>query len=153
TTVSTAANRPLEGKTLAEIAGARGVEPVDLLFDLLLEEGGRAGMLHFIMDEGDVEHVIAHPLSMIGSDGSSLRPEGPLGRGKPHPRSYGCYPRVLAHYVRERRLLTLELAVRKMTAVPAVRLRLEHKGLVRWGMDADLVVFDPRTVRDAATFA
>ena len=105
------------------------------------------------MDEGDVEHVIAHPLSMIGSDGSSLRPDGPLGRGKPHPRSYGCFPRVLAHYVRERRLLTLEQAVRKMTAVPAARLRLERKGLVRWGMDADLVVFDPRTVQDAATFA
>src|SRR5262249_28057408 len=119
----------------------------------LLEEDGRAGMLHFIMDEGDVEHVIRHPLSMIGSDGSSLRPDGPLGRGKPHPRSYGCFPRVLAHYVRERHLLTLEQAVHKMTGAPAARLRLADKGLVRWGMDADLVVFDPGTVRDAATFA
>jgi N-acyl-D-aspartate/D-glutamate deacylase len=153
TTMATEANRPLEGKTLAEIAAGRGVAPVEGLFDLVLEEGGKAGMLHFIMDEGDVEHVIAHPLSMIGSDGSSLRPDGPLGRGKPHPRSYGCFPRVFAHYVRERRLLTLEQAVRKMTAVPAARLRLERKGLVRWGMDADLVVFDPQTVRDAATFA
>ena len=110
-------------------------------------------MLHFIMDEGDVEHVLKHPLSMIGSDGSSLRPEGPLGRGKPHPRSYGCFPRVLAHYVRERRLLSLEEAVRKMTSAPATRLGLKGKGLLRWGMDADLVVFDPQTVRDAATFA
>jgi N-acyl-D-amino-acid deacylase len=153
TTVHTEPNRPLEGKTLAEIAEERRAAPVDVLFDLLLEEDGRAGMLHFIMDEGDVEHVIRHPLSMIGSDGSSLRPDGPLGRGKPHPRSYGCFPRVLAHYVRERHLLTLEQAVHKMTGAPAARLRLADKGLVRWGMDADLVVFDPGTVRDAATFA
>jgi N-acyl-D-amino-acid deacylase len=153
TTVHSEANRPLEGKTLAEIGEQRRVAPVDVLFDLLLEEEGRAGMLHFIMDEGDVEHVLKHPLSMIGSDGSSLRPDGPLGRGKPHPRSYGCFPRVLAHYVRERHLLSLEGAVRKMTAVPAARLHLGRKGLVRFGMDADLVVFDPQTVRDAATFA
>ncbi|MDQ3701567.1 MAG: amidohydrolase family protein, partial [Chloroflexota bacterium] len=145
--------RPLQGKTLAEIGELRHVAPVDVLFDLLLEEGGRAGMLHFIMDDGDVDHVIRHPLSMIGSDGSSLRVDGPLGQGKPHPRSYGCFPRVLAHYVRERRVLSLEGAIRKMTGVPAARLRLRDKGLVRWGMDADLVVFDPATVRDAATFA
>jgi N-acyl-D-aspartate/D-glutamate deacylase len=153
TAVQSEANRPLEGKTLAEIGEQRHAAPVDVLFDLLLEEGGRAGMLHFIMDEGDVEHVLKHPLSMIGSDGSSLRPDGPLGRGKPHPRSYGCFPRVLAHYVRERHLLSLEGAVRKMTALPATRLRLGSKGFVRFGMDADLVVFDPQTVRDAATFA
>ena len=110
-------------------------------------------MLHFIMDDADVEHVIKHPLSMIGSDGSSLRPDGPLGRGKPHPRSYGCFPRVLAHYVREKNVLSLEEAVRKMSGAAAVRLGLRHKGLVRFGMDADLVVFDPSTVRDAATFA
>jgi N-acyl-D-amino-acid deacylase len=153
TTVQTEANRHLEGRTLAEIAEQRRVEPVEALFDLLLEEDARAGMLHFIMDAGDVEHVIKHPLSMIGSDGSSLRADGPLARGKPHPRSYGCFPRVLAHYVREQRVLTLEAAVRKMAAAPAARLGLRHKGLLRWGMDADLVVFDPATVRDTATFA
>jgi N-acyl-D-amino-acid deacylase len=153
TTVQTDANRELEGKTLAEIAEARRVESVEALFDILLEEGARAGMLHFIMDEADVEHVLKHPLSMIGSDGSSLRADGPLARGKPHPRSYGCFPRVLSHYVRERRLLTLEQAVRKMTGAPAARLGLRHKGLLRWGMDADLVVFDPATVHDTATYA
>ncbi|MGH2351750.1 MAG: N-acyl-D-amino-acid deacylase family protein, partial [Chloroflexota bacterium] len=153
TTVQSEANRPLEGKTLAEIGEQRRMEPVEVLFDLLLEEEGRAGMLHFIMDEADVEHVIRHPLSMFGSDGSSLRPDGLLGRGKPHPRSYGCFPRVLAHYVRERKLLSLEEAVRKMTGAPAARLRLKDKGLVRWGVDADLVVFDPATVRDTATYA
>jgi N-acyl-D-amino-acid deacylase len=153
TTVPGEANRPLEGKTLAEIGDRRHAAPVDVLLDLIREEHGRAGMLHFIMDEADVEHVIRHPLSMIGSDGSSLRPDGPLGQGKPHPRSYGCFPRVLAHYVRERHLLTLEEAVRKMTSAAANRLGLHDKGLVRWGMDADLVVFDPATVHDAATFA
>jgi N-acyl-D-amino-acid deacylase len=153
TTVQSETNRPLEGKTLAEIAAARNVEPVEVLFDLLLEENGRAGMLHFIMDEGDVEHVIRHPLSVIGSDGSSLRPDGPLGQGKPHPRSYGCFPRVLAEYVRNRGVLTLEQAIEKMSGATAARLGLKRKGLVRWGMDADLVVFDAATVRDAATFA
>jgi N-acyl-D-amino-acid deacylase len=153
TTMQTEANRPLEGKTLAEIAEMRRVEPVEVLFDLLLEEDGRAGMLHFIMDDSDVEHVLKHPLSVVGSDGSSLRPDGPLGRGKPHPRSYGCFPRVLAHYVREKHLLTLEVAVRKMSGATAARLGLRRKGLVRFGMDADLVVFDPATVRDVATFA
>lgn len=152
TTVQREASRHLEGKTLAEIAESRQAEPVEALFDVLLEEEGRAGMLHFIMDDGDVEHVLRHPLSMIGSDGSSLRPEGPLGRGKPHPRSYGCFPRVLAHYVRERGVLTLAQAIRKMTGAPAARLGLRQKGLVRWGMDADLVVFDPATVRDVATY-
>src|SRR5919202_122326 len=112
TTVQSDANRHLEGMTLAAIAEARRVEPVEALFDLLLEEDGRAGMLHFIMDDADVEHVLKHPLSMIGSDGSSLRPDGPLGRGKPHPRSYGCFPRVFAVYVREKQALTLEQAVR-----------------------------------------
>jgi N-acyl-D-amino-acid deacylase len=153
TTVQSEANRHVEGKTLAEIGELRRREPVEALFDLLLEEDGRVGMLHFIMDEADVEHVIKHPLSMIGSDGSSLRADGPLSRGKPHPRSYGCFPRVLAHYVREKRLLTLEQAIRKMTGAPAARLGLRSKGLLRWGMDADIVVFDPATVRDAATYA
>lgn len=153
TAVQTPANAHLPGQTLAQIAEARKVEPVDVLFDLLLEERARAGMLHFIMDEADVEHVIKHPLSMIGSDGSSLSKEGPLGQGKPHPRSYGCFPRVLAHYVREKHTLTLEQAIRKMTSAAAERLRLTRKGLVRYGMDADLTVFDPQTVRDAATYS
>ncbi len=152
TAVQSEANRHLEGKTLAEIGELCQREPVEVLFDLLLEEDGRAGMLHFIMDEADVEHVIKHPLSMIGSDGSALRADGPLGRGKPHPRSYGCFPRVLARYVREKRLLTLEQAIHKMTGAPAARLGLRSKGLLRWGMDADIVVFDPATVRDTATY-
>ena len=153
TTVHTEPNKHLEGKTLADVAGERNVDPVDALFQLLLEEDARAGMLHFIMSDEDVEHVLKHPLSMIGSDGSSLAVEGPLSSGKPHPRSYGCFPRVLAHYVREKQLFTLEAAVRKMTGAVSQRLGLSRKGLLRWGMDADITVFDPATVRDAATYA
>ena len=153
TTVHSEKNKHLEGKTLAEVGEERKLEPVDSLFALLLEEDARAGMLHFIMLDADVEHVLKHPLSMIGSDGSSLAKDGPLGQGKPHPRSYGCFPRVLAHYVREKHLLTLEQAIHKMTGAPAQRLGLTHKGLLRYGMDADVTVFNPDTVQDTATYA
>ena len=153
TSVQTEKNKPLEGQTLAQVGEQRKIEPVDALLDLLVEEDARAGMLHFIMLDADVEHVMKHPLSMIGSDGSSLATEGPLSGGKPHPRSYGCFPRVLAHYVREKKLLTLEQAVHKMTGAPAQRLRLSRKGLIRYGMDADLTVFNPDTVQDTATYA
>jgi N-acyl-D-amino-acid deacylase len=153
TTVHTEKNKHFEGKTLADVGEERHVEPVDALSQLLLEEDARAGMLHFIMLDSDVDHVLKHPLSMIGSDGSSLAKEGPLGTGKPHPRSYGCFPRVLSHYVRERGLLTLEQAIHKMTGAPAQRLGLKRKGLLRYGMDADVTVFDPLTVHDAATYA
>ncbi|CAA9210367.1 MAG: N-acyl-D-amino-acid deacylase [uncultured Chloroflexi bacterium] len=153
TTVHTEANKPLEGKTLAEVAEQRRVEPVDALFALLVEEDARAGMLHFIMADSDVEHVLKHPLSMMGSDGSSLAVEGPLSAGRPHPRSYGCFARVLGHYVREKQLLSLEQAVHKMSGAPAQRLGLRRKGLLRYGMDADVAVFDPTTVIDAATYA
>lgn len=153
TTVHTERNKHLEGKTLAEVGEERKIDPVDALFALLLEEDARAGMLHFIMLDADVEHVLKHPLSMIGSDGSSLAKDGPLGQGKPHPRSYGCFPRVLSHYVREKKLFTLEQAVHKMTGAAAQRLGLTRKGLLRYGMDADVTVFDPETVHDAATYA
>ena len=153
TAVHTDANRQLEGRTIAEIAADRQVAPVQAFCDILLEEDAQAGMLHFIMDQDDVDHVVGHPLSMIGSDGSSLRVDGPLGAGKPHPRNYGAFPRVLQEYVRERGLLTLERAVHKMSGATAARLGLRRKGFIRYGMDADLVVFDPATVRETATYS
>ena len=152
TAVQTDANRHLEGRTIAEIAADRHVAPVQAFCDILLEEDAQAGMLHFIMDQDDVDHVVGHPLSMIGSDGSSLRVDGPLGAGKPHPRNYGAFPRVLQEYVRERGLLTLECAVHKMSGATAERLGLRRKGFIRYGMDADLVVFDPASVREMATY-
>jgi dihydroorotase/N-acyl-D-amino-acid deacylase len=141
----------LEGRTLADILAARGQEAsVENAADLVLEiveRGGASGVFHAIAEE-DVERILRSPLAMVASDG-----EVPVfGRGAPHPRSYGTFPRVLGVYVRERGLLPLEEAVRKMTALPAARLGLGDRGLVRPGMKADLVVFDPATIGDRATF-
>ena len=109
-------------------------------------------MLHHIMDPADVDAVISHPLCMIGSDGSSLRPDGPLGQGRHHPRSYGTFPRVLQEYVRERGVITLEQAIHKMTGQAADKLRLADRGLVRTGHHADLVIFDPETVAEGSSY-
>jgi N-acyl-D-amino-acid deacylase len=142
-----------EGRTMAEIAGRRGLDPVEALFAVLEDSAARAVMVHFVMSEDDVRAVMRHPLAMWGSDGLVLAPEGPLGEGKPHPRCYGTYPRVLGHYVREVGLLSLEEAVHKASYRPAEKLGLRAKGRVQVGADADLVVFDPATVRDEATYA
>jgi N-acyl-D-amino-acid deacylase len=141
-----------EGSSIADVAVRRGMDPVETLFALLQESRARAMMVHFIMSEDDVRHVMRHPLTMFGSDGWVLRPEGPLAEGKPHPRCYGTYPRILGHYVREERVLALEAAVHKATYRPAEKLGLASKGRVQVGADADLVVFDPGTVRDLATY-
>jgi len=141
----------LEGKSLARIATDRGLEPTvenagDLAIEIV-ERGGASGIFHAISEE-DVARILVSPFTMVASDG-----EIPVfGKGAPHPRSYGTFARVLAVYVREKRLLTLEEAVRKMTSFPAARLGLGDRGLVRPGMKADLVVLDPETVRDRATF-
>jgi dihydroorotase/N-acyl-D-amino-acid deacylase len=141
----------LEGKSLAEIAAGRGLAPTaDHAADLaieIVERGGASGIFHAISEE-DVARILVSPFTMVASDG-----EIPvLGKGSPHPRSYGTFARVLGVYVREKGLLTLEEAVRKMTSLPAARLGLGDRGLVRPGMKADLVVFDPATIRDRATY-
>ena len=113
----------------------------------IVERGGATGIFHAMAEE-DVERILASPFTMVASDG-----EIPIfGEGKPHPRSYGTFARVLAVYVREKGLLTLEEAVRKMTSLPATRVGLSDRGLLRPGMKADLVVFDPVAIRDHATF-
>ena len=142
-----------EGSSIADIAARRGADPVAALFALLEESQARAIMVHFVMSEDDVRHVMRHPLAMFGSDGSVLTPAGPLAEGKPHPRCYGTYPRILGHYVRDVGLLTLEEAVHKAAYRPAEKLGLASKGRVQVGADADLVVLDPTTVRELATYA
>jgi dihydroorotase/N-acyl-D-amino-acid deacylase len=112
-----------------------------------MQKGGASAIYH-VLDDGDVDRIMRHPQTMIASDGRLTQP----GEGHPHPRWYGTFPRVLGHYVRERRLLSLEAAVHKMTGMPAARLRLTDRGRVAQGLVADLVVFDPATVRDRATF-
>ena len=136
----------LEGKNLAQIAGSRGEEPAECMMDLLLEQEGQVSMIFFLMAEDDVEGVIRWEHSLIASDSLHFQSE------RPHPRSYGTFPRVLAEYVRERRLLTLEEAVRKITSFPARRFRLGRRGIVAHGYAADLIVFDPETVSDRATY-
>ncbi len=141
----------LEGKNLAEITAGRGLPPTvenaaDVAIDIV-ERGGASGIFHAISEE-DVARILVSPLTMVASDG-----EVPVfGKGAPHPRSYGTFARVLGVYVREKGLLALEEAIRKMTSFPAARLRLPDRGLLRPGMKADLVVLDPAAVRDRSTF-
>lgn len=150
---SFAPNPSWEGKTIAAIAEELGVEPEETVLRLLEAAAGDVAIIRFAMSEDDVREIMRHPLVMIGSDGSSLAADGPLARGKPHPRSYGTYPRVLGHYVREERVLSLPEAVRKMTGLPAHRLGLKDRGRLVTGYKADVVVFDPSTVDETATWA
>ncbi len=145
-------HREYEGKRVAELAEEKGVDPYDFAFDLLIEEKGRVWMVIFGMSPEDVATVIKSPLSMIASDSSAIAPRGPLGEGKPHPRTYGNFVKVLGEYVREKRLLTLEEAVRKMTSMPAQKLGLLDRGLLRVGNWADVVIFDPDRVASRATY-
>lgn len=139
------------GKTLAELTAARGVPvTIENAAETAMEiqaKGGCAAIYHAI-DEADVERILRYPHTMVASDGGIVR----FGEGVPHPRNYGTFARVLARYVRERRAITLEEAVRKMTSLPAGRFRIWNRGIVRPGMKADLAVFDPAKVRDAALF-
>ena len=141
-----------EGRRLSEVAAARKLDPLDAVFELLRDAQGVASMIMFQLDEADLRRALVHPHVMIGSDGSSLATSGEMSAGKPHPRSYGTFPRVLGQYVREQRLLSLSEAVHKMTGMPARRLGLRDRGHIRVGARADLVVFDPRRVADAATY-
>ena len=150
--VETEANRPLQGMTIAEIAKRRGAAPADTVIDLLIEERYDADMVGFGMAEEDVRQVLAHRLATIGSDSASCAPYGILGKGHPHPRTYGTFARVLGHYAREEKLFSLEEAVAKMTSRAAVRLGLKDRGKISVGYAADIVVFDPDTVADTATY-
>jgi len=150
--VSSDKNKPLEGKSLAEIAKIRGKDEFTVLCDLLIEEKGRVAIILFIMDKDDIRRVMRSRLQMVGTDCWASAPYGILRVGKPHPRFYGTYPRILGRYVREEGVLTLEEAVRKMTSLPAQRLGLMDRGLLRPGMWADIVIFDPDRVIDKATY-
>jgi N-acyl-D-amino-acid deacylase len=143
---------PLQGKTLAEIAKLWNKDPMDALFDLLIADNGFPSVAVFGMSEPDVSLALQQPWVSLDNDSSGASPEGILGRDHPHPRAYGTFPRILRKYVREEHKLTLEDAIRKFSALPSQRLRLEGRGLLRAGMWADVVIFDPATIRDLATF-
>ena len=139
-----------EGMDMVQIGDEMGCDPAEAV--IRLYDGGEAQVIGYGMQDADVDTIASHPLISVGSDGSSLSTEGVLSVGQPHPRSYGTNPRFLAQYVREHHLVSLEEAIRKMTALPASRLGLTRRGRIAPGFAADLVVFDPQTVEDTATF-
>ncbi|MXX56970.1 MAG: D-aminoacylase [Gemmatimonadetes bacterium] len=145
-------NAAARGRRLGELAAELGEDPYDLTVRLLRDAGGSVGMIGFGMSEDNTERMLAHPLGMVCSDGGAYAPYGPLSRSSPHPRGYGSFPRVLGHYVRERGAMSLESAVHKMSGLPARKLGLRNRGVLRVGAVADIVVLDPDTVRDRATF-
>src|SRR6058998_1815213 len=143
---------PLQGKTLAEVAKLWNKDPIDALCDLLIEDNAFTNVAVFGMSEPDVALALQQPWVSIDNDSSGTSPEGILGQEHPHPRAYGTFPRILRKYVREEKELTLEDAIRKFSALPAQRMRLTDRGVLKAGMWADIVIFDPATVRDMATF-
>ncbi|MDE2973352.1 MAG: D-aminoacylase [Gemmatimonadota bacterium] len=140
------------GRRLGELAAERGEDPYALTVRLLREAGGSVGMIGFGMSEENTERVLAHPLGMVCSDGGAYAPYGPLSDSSPHPRGYGTFPRLLGRYVRERKAMSLEAAVHKVSGLPARKLGLADRGVLRAGAVADVVVFDPGGVADRATF-
>jgi N-acyl-D-aspartate/D-glutamate deacylase len=146
------ADRSVVGKRIAHIAAERGQEPWDVFFQLLLDTGGRVGALYHMMSEEDVKTGLQWSSVSIGTDAAAIRAEGPLAQGSPHPRAYGTFPRILGKYVRDERALTLPEAVRRMTSLAAAQFGIAERGTIREGYFADLVVFDPNTVEDTATF-
>ena len=143
---------PLQGKTIAEIAKLWNKDPIDTIFDLLIEDNAFASVAVFGMSEPDVALALEQPWVSICNDSQGTAPEGLLGRQHPHPRAYGAFPRILRKYVREEHKLRLEEAIRKFSALPAQKLRLADRGVLKKGMWADIVIFDPATIRDVATF-
>jgi N-acyl-D-amino-acid deacylase len=144
--------KPFTGKTLAEVARMRGKSPDETAIDLVVEDGSRVGVAYFLMSEDNVRRQVALPWVSFGSDEAAEAPRDVFKLAQPHPRAYGNFVRVLAKYVREDHALTLPEAVRKLSALPAANLSLEGRGLLRPGYFADVVVFDPGTVQDHATY-
>src|SRR5213082_1187684 len=144
--------KPLTGKSLAEVAKARGKDPVETIMDLLVEDESRMSAIYFEMSEENVRKEMTKPWISFGSDEASQAPEGVFLKSNPHPRAYGNFARVLGKYVREEKLVSLSDAVRRLSGLPATNLGLDRRGFIKEGMFADLVVFDPATIADRATF-
>lgn len=143
---------PLQGKTIAEIARLWGKDPIDTVFDLLIEDNAFTSVAVFAMSEADVSLALRQLWVSVDNDAGGTAPYGPLAKEHPHPRAYGTFPRILRKYVREEKTLRLEDAIRKFSALAAQRMRLTDRGVLKQGMWADVVVFDPEKIRDKATF-
>ena len=140
------------GKTLAEVARLRGKDPIETIMDLVLEDRSRIGTVYFMMDEQNVRKQIRQPWVSFGSDAASMAPEGVFLKSSTHPRAYGNFARLLGKYVREEKVISLAEAVHRLSGLPATNLGLDHRGFIKEGMFADVVVFDPQTIADRATF-
>ncbi len=144
--------KPLTGKTLAEVARMRGKDPVETIMDLVLEDRSRIGTIYFLMSEDNIKKQIRQPWVSFGSDAASIAPEGVFLKSAAHPRAYGNFARLLGKYVREEKVISLADAVHRLTGLPATNLGLDSRGFLKPGMFADVVVFDPQTIADRATF-
>ena len=145
--------KPLTGKSLADVAKMRGTDPIETIMDLIAEDESRIDTIYFLMSEGNVRKELAKPWISFCSDEASQAPEGVFLKSNPHPRAYGNFARVLGRYAREEKLIPLGEAIRRLSALPAANLGLDHRGYLKEGMFADVVVFDPATVGDRATYA
>lgn len=145
--------KSLTGKSLAEVAAMRGTPPLETAFDLIIEDNSRVGTIFFTMSEENVRKEVALPWVSFCSDSATIAPEGVFLKSNPHPRAYGSFARLLGKYVREEQIITLPEAIRRLAALPADTLKLDRRGRLQPGYFADVVVFDPETIRDNATFA
>jgi N-acyl-D-amino-acid deacylase len=145
-------NLELEGLTVDRIGEQLALPPLEALFRVFEDEQGGLSMIVFSMNEDEVIRIMQHPAGMFGSDGCAVAPYGPTSARKVHPRFYGTYPRILGRYVREKKVLSLEQAVYKMTGLPARKLALNDRGLIAKGRQADIVIFDENEILDTATF-
>jgi N-acyl-D-amino-acid deacylase len=143
---------PLQGKTLKQVADDRHADPIDVLMDILVEDDGFTSNAVFAMSEPDILLALEQPWTSVDNDSQGTAPDGILGQEHPHPRAYGTFPRILRKYVREDKSLTLEDAIRKFSALPAQKMKLTDRGVLKAGMWADVVVFNPDSIRDMATF-
>jgi N-acyl-D-amino-acid deacylase len=150
--VITKKNKKVEGKIVLEAARESGKQPYELMRDLLIDEDNRVTMITFLANEDNLKRILAHPLVVIGADGEAVAPYGILGRGKPHPRLYGSFPRVLGKYAREEKIFSLTKGIQKMTSNTAQKFGLRNRGQVKEGYFADLVVFNPGKIIDCATW-
>lgn len=144
--------KPLTGKTLGEVARMRGTDPENTILDLVLEDQSRVGTVYFLMNEDNIKKQIARPWVSFGSDAESIAPEGAFLKSNPHPRAYGNFARLLGNYVRDEKVIPLEEAIRRLSNLPATNLGLDRRGLLKKGYFADVVIFDPATIADRATF-
>ena len=144
--------KSLQGKRLSEAAKMRGQDPLDALFDILIEDRLQTGAIYFLMQEADVRTAIPQPWVSFGLDSPAVRTDGILGSFPSHPRGYGTFARLLGRYVRDEHLLPLEQMIRKMTSLPAQSMRIEDRGVLKPGMWADVTIFDPATIHDVATY-